>query len=188
MQVFPLSDYYYVNTIIEHNKHKDAILSDITNMSVEKSQSDFENISNFDYRRSNDVKRNYEKKFLDLITPYVAEIGNHLGFIKYHIHSFWFQQYIENDFHSWHNHHSCNFTNVYFLELPEKEFATQLYDIQANKIIEIQNISEGCMITFPGHYIHRSPILNSTKRKSIISFNTSYDEVDYKSIDRNLNV
>ena len=72
--------------------------------------------------------------------------------------------------------------------MPEEEFATQLYDIQTNKIIEIQNITEGSLLTFPGHYIHRSPILNSSQRKSIISFNTSYDEVDYKSIDRNLDV
>ena len=188
MQVFPLSDYYYVNNVKRHYKRKDAILDDIAKMSIEASTSDFENISNLDYRRPDNVKRNYERNFLDLITPYVAEIGNRLGFIKYHIHSFWFQQYTESNYHGWHNHHSCNFTNVYFLELPEEEFATQLYDIQTNKIIEIQNITEGSLLTFPGHYIHRSPILNSSQRKSIISFNTSYDEVDYTSIDRNLDV
>ena len=48
MQVFPLSDYYYVNNVKRHDKRKDAILDDIAKMSIEASTSDFENISNLD--------------------------------------------------------------------------------------------------------------------------------------------
>jgi hypothetical protein len=187
MKVFPLSDYYYINDVVKHIDYKDVILTDISMMSIEQSKSDFENISNFDYRRDDTVKRVYEHNFRNLITPYVAELGNKLGFIEYYIHGFWFQQYTKNDFHSWHNHHSCNFSNVYFLELPKGNYATQLYDIQKNKIIEIEGVTEGCLLTFPGHYIHRSPMLESDTRKTIISFNTSFNEVDYKRINENLN-
>ena len=36
----------------------------------------------------------------------------------------WFQQYEKNSYHEYHNHTQTNFTNVYFLELPDTNFKT----------------------------------------------------------------
>jgi len=84
------------------------------------------------------------------------------------IQNIWFQQYKEGDEHDWHNHPHTQFSNVYFLELPstnmKTEFATHP-DI---------NVSEGDVITFPAHLVHRSKPNQSNKRKTIISFNSSF--------------
>jgi hypothetical protein len=84
----------------------------------------------------------------------------------------WFQQYTNNDFHDWHLHNEVNYTNVYYLELPDKDEKTQIYNILDNTIIDI-DIKEGDLVTFPSHLIHRSKPLQS-KRKTIISFNSDF--------------
>ena len=38
----------------------------------------------------------------------------------------WFQQYQEGSSHGYHNHPSANLTNVYFVELPDKQFKTSI--------------------------------------------------------------
>jgi hypothetical protein len=82
----------------------------------------------------------------------------------------WFQQYKKNSYHEYHNHTQTNFTNVYFLELPDTNFKT---------IIKIENkeyeykVKEGQLITFPAHLLHTSKP-NGYKRKTIISFNSDF--------------
>ena len=69
-----------------------------------------------------------------------------------------------------------------YLELPNNEDKTDFFSILDKKIITDIDIKEGDLITFPAYILHRSNT-NSMKRKTIISFNSSFDSIIEKKVD-----
>jgi len=118
--------------------------------------------------------------FAEQQSSYVNDLSIHLQdhilkvlqIPKFVLKEVWFQQYCKNDTHSWHVHEHTHFTSVYFLELPQTEFKTEIRKFGTNELIEYK-ATEGDIVTFPGFLEHRSPILESDQRKTIISFNIS---------------
>ena len=88
----------------------------------------------------------------------------------------WFQQYVNNNSHGWHTHGN-NFTGVYYLELNDCSPRTQLVEPISFKMLEI-DAKEGDIVIFPSMFIHRSPLMKSNKRKTIISFNFDCVTID----------
>ena len=68
-------------------------------------------------------------------------------------------------------HPNTQFTNIYYLELPDSLYKTEVKDIN-NNILEF-DAKEGDILTIPSHLIHGSKP-NSNKRKTIISYNSSF--------------
>ena len=66
---------------------------------------------------------------------------------------------------------------MFYIDLPYNEVATQLYD-PINKTIIKPKVKEGDLLTFPANILHRSPKNITDKIKTIISFNTSYEDYD----------
>jgi hypothetical protein len=126
-------------------------------------------ISNTDWTLPSEYKREYLIYFFEIIKPYMDKITLKLNCNKWIIHNFWFQQYLKSDCHNWHTHDSSNFTNVYFVELPNTSLGTEIFNHKKLKL------KEGDLLTFPAYYLHRSPVNNSNKRKTIISFNSSVE-------------
>lgn len=124
-------------------------------------------ISNTDWTLPKNHKREYLQYFIEIIKPYMDKITSKLHCKDWIIHNFWFQQYLKLDHHNWHTHESSNFTNVYFVELPNKSLGTEIFNHKKLKL------KEGDLLTFPAYYLHRSPINDTDKRKTIISFNSS---------------
>jgi hypothetical protein len=87
--------------------------------------------------------------------------------------NFWFQQYYNSDFHGWHVHMHCHWTNVYFAELPDLNIKTEIMKFGNNELITY-DVQEGDIISFPSMLYHRSPPNPSNNRKTIISFNTNF--------------
>ena len=71
-------------------------------------------------------------------------------------------------------HPDSNYTNVFYLDLPDEEISTELYDPISNQIIK-PKVKEGDLLTFPANMLHRSPKNLTDKTKTIISFNTSFE-------------
>ena len=138
-------------------------------------QTSFEKITSTDWKTPANIERTYFTKYIkDIINKYYTRIAEQLGLKDFNltkliIHNWWFQKYNKNSTHDWHTHAGSHFTNVYFVELPNKENATQI------KGLKNLNVEEGDLITFPAYWAHRSPINKTDKRKTIISFNTSYE-------------
>ena len=107
-------------------------------------------------------------------------MANKLKCKSWNIYNAWYQIYKKQDTHSWHIHPDVNYTNVYYIDLPEQKIKTQLYDIIEDKIIDEIEIKEGQLFTFPAHIIHRSPINTYDKTKTIISFNSNFRQVNLK--------
>lgn len=127
------------------------------------------NLSNTDWDLPKDFKREYLDYFIEIIKPYMNKIAEKLYSKNWIIHNFWFQQYLNSDNHPWHTHEASHFTNVYFVELHDKICGTEIY--KHKKL----NLKPGYLLTFPAYLYHRSPPINLKKRKTIISFNSSFN-------------
>ena len=131
-----------------------------------------DNITHTDFNLPKSFKREYLEYFFECIKPYFVDMCSKLHTKRIEISNAWFQQYTKNSIHQWHTHPNTNFTNVYFVELPSKSLATEIFN-HPNL-----DLNEGDLLTFPAYYYHRSPINLSKERKTIISFNTSIYDFD----------
>jgi hypothetical protein len=171
MKIKKIESYYIITKIKEHNQFKNTLLSLIDKMPLSK----HDDISKTDWNLPSDFKREYLELFFKIINPYMTEMSIFLKEPKWYIYNGWYQQYTKNDFHKWHRHNRCNFTNVYYLEMPDKRMNTKLkVGKKENKIISI-DAREGDLVTFPANILHTSIKINN-KRKTIISFNSDFGE------------
>ena len=170
-----LSSFYIVTKIKEHKKIKKKLLSLIKNIKKTKLvENKIVKVSHSDWRLPRNLNREYLTFFYNIVTPYMGNMAKLLNCKTWNITNGWFQDYQKNDFHGWHVHRDCNYTNVYYLNLTNKKDKTQIYNIVDKKIIDI-DIEEGDLITFPASLIHRSDKL-CAKNKTIISFNSNFDD------------
>ena len=153
-----------VNRIEEHEKHKASLLSKIELL---KDVSDTPLMPGVysDWDLPADVAREYLDEFYDLLDPIMEGIAESLGFLtpEYLIRDYrmgitkiWFNQYEEGGEHDWHNHPGCQFTNCYYLELPDAEYATEVVGADG-KLCKIQ-ATEGDVMTCSSWMKHLSLI------------------------------
>jgi len=177
MKVHKLNSFYFTKQFENHNFHKNIILGLIKK--IPKNTHD--NITHTDWSLPEDYNREYLDYFYLHIKSYMRELNNFLNTKKWKIYNGWFQQYYQNDTHPWHTHDSTNFTNVYYLELPNKKYKTEIFDNLTNKLIDV-DVKEGDILTFPAFYSHRSNIILSNERKTVISFNSNFYDCDQEKI------
>lgn len=156
------------NRVKEHKKYKLQLLKLIDEM-PNVSQ---EGVSKSDWS----LPKNHPRKYLDLFYSKVIKapmniMKDYFEAKNWDISNGWFQQYEKNSYHSWHNHPNANWTNVYFLELPDKTFKTKI-KVQG-KILNYE-AEEGDLISFPAYLPHTSN-KNQGGRKTIIAFNSNFD-------------
>lgn len=156
-----------------HNILKQKLLEliDSSNL-VESITTANDNITKTDFNYS----ENYDRNYLNLCKPYIIDCISQ-KFKHYNTNglafgNFWFQQYHENDFHDWHIHKNCHWTNIYFLELNTKSQLTQIRDLSGSLIA--YEAKEGDIISFPSFLYHRSSQITDNLRKTIISFNSNF--------------
>lgn len=158
-----------VKTNIENYKiHNKKLLNLINKNNSKNILTQNEKISKTDWDSSNEENRPYVKYFIEMIRPYLDNLGPILHSKKWKIDNIWFQQYKKGDFHHWHLHSNSNFSAVYYVELP-KEAQTKFYNR------ENIDLKEGDFILYPSFWYHRSEPLKN-KRKTVIAFNCSFYE------------
>ena len=159
----------FINKIEKHEEHKIELLRLIE----QSPQGAFRSISTTDWDLDRDGNDGYLSYFHNsVIRDTMCSIQKVLNSSSWDIRTAWFQQYEENSTHNWHSHSGCNFTNCYFLELPDSEYKTEIRDPITGKSIEYE-AKEGDVITFPAYMAHRSNI-NGKGRKTVISFNSDF--------------
>ena len=122
---------------------------------------------------SNFKKRKWVNKYGQDICNFLSELAIILGYTKIEVSRLWYQQYKKNQTHGWHQH-ARNYSGVYYLEYPENTEPTQfLFTEDLHKTFSVK-VKEGDMILFPSYIIHRSPPLQTDKRKTIISWNLDF--------------
>lgn len=123
------------------------------------------------------MNRKYES-YLQLLETFIngdlmENVSNTFGGQRQEVLTYWFQQYNKLDTHVWHNHPSCHFSNVYYVEMNEGAPFTEFYDPTTNKTFVVEGLKEGDVLTFPAWYIHRSPPVLDDTRKTVVVFNTN---------------
>jgi hypothetical protein len=153
-------------------RYKDNILSAIDSMGKYSLIDHNDNrISNTDYHM---MRGNYqiEQKYLPVIAPIIelfnSKFKKTFGYNNIEVDTCWFQQYEKGDYHNTHVHPGCHFTNVLYVELPDKKISTKI--IWMNQEYQI-DVEEGDILTFPGYVKHYAP-KNMGARKTSIVFNT----------------
>lgn len=158
-------NYIYSRPFHAHEYVKDILLSVIDRYHLEKIETpEGDIISKTDWMKEEQIL--YRR---DLSVHFTDHLIKTLNFPNIKILQIWFQQYRTNDQHNWHVHEYSHFTNVYFLELPNETYKTQIKNLKGDWIE--YEAKEGYILTFPGFLPHRSPIIKDNSQKTIISFN-----------------
>lgn len=178
MIVKKIDSFCIINEIKEHKKNKRKLLNLIKEIPLNTLIDSDTHIKHTDWNLPKETERKYLALFYEIVRPYMNDMMKKLHCSEWRIQNGWFQQYKTNDKHTWHNHPYTNFSNVYFLEMPEKQMQTQFFDIITEKIITF-NVKEGDLLTFPGYMMHRSDKIKNKKRKTIISFNSNFENIVY---------
>jgi hypothetical protein len=172
MKIKKLNSFYIINKIEKHKKLKNKLLKLIDKMPNKSADT----VSKTDFNLSENYPKFYREMFYKMINPYLLKTMDFLKAKTFIMHNLWFQQYKKNSKHGWHVHPGANYTSIYYLELPEKDKKTIIFDVVSNKFIDI-DIEEGDLIMFPAYLHHGSPLIDSNKRKTIISFNSSFENL-----------
>ena len=154
--------------IKEHKKVKPKLMSQIKDMPNQG----VDNVTKSDWNLPKDFKRPYLETFYELISPYMDLFAKNNHCESWTIHNSWFHEYHEKSNFPWHVHPTCQFANVYFLDLPDKNTTTEILDTDS-KLIKV-NVEEGDILTFPSFLRHRSPMITNLQ-KTIIAFNSSIE-------------
>ena len=157
--------FYKINKFKEHNLVKDKVLDLIKN-SVGESSGD---ITRTDWYIGKGIQKEYFRFLLPYIGQYIEDVVRELGHKECQIETYWFQQYEHNSEHPWHTHPLCGWSNVYYVEFPEDGPPIEIKMPFSEEII-IPKLEEGDILTFPSNFFHRSPINNSMKRKTVVTY------------------
>ena len=167
MDIKELKTEFITSEVPNHKKHKTILLNLINKMPANP----YQNVGKTDWT----LPRSFERKYLEYFYSHVVKnvMDKQQKYFKaksWEIVNAWFQQYKTKSSHKYHNHPKVNFTNVYFLELPDSKFKT---------VIKIRgkqyeyDVEEGQIITFPAYLLHTSK-QNGNLRKTVIAFNTNF--------------
>jgi len=164
---------YIISEFLHHSSLKKELINLIEETKIAKSLTTKVNtVSKCDYDWSKDTTRLYFKKLIDPLGDHLTKVFKHLGYNICEIKNLWFQRYLNNDIHDWHNHGDCQWTGVYYLELPKEEtLKTQILQPFDHKSRIDMNVVEGNILIFPSHTLHRGQRNITNKKKIIISFN-----------------
>tara|TARA_R100000742_G_C4237482_1_gene57826 strand:+ start:64 stop:681 length:618 start_codon:yes stop_codon:yes gene_type:complete len=131
----------------------------------------------------------YFEFFKEKLGPLWNKICHKYWLTNINIAGAWFQQYKDNGYHGWHLHGGSNISISYLLELDDMKYSTEFVDTERKDSFQLK-CQEGDVIIFPSYIIHRSPLIRSDTRKTIIAANVDFINVDLikiNSIDPILN-
>ena len=178
MNFYNFNSFYIVTDIKEHQQNKQRLLDLIDIMPLSSIVNDMENISKTDWNLPKEQERKYLDEFYKMVIPYMNNMAKKLKCKTWNIDNGWFQVYDETNTHQWHVHEKSNYTNVYYLHLPDDTIKTEVYDVTTGKILNGFEVKEGQILTLPASVIHRSPVNKTNQKKVVIAFNSNFDEVD----------
>ena len=161
---------YVISKFEDHARLKQTLLE-----SIDRSQSDayidvHDNISKTDWYVNADVHRPYLDVLFESLDRHMIAVLENLKHRDFKYQSFWFQQYLRDNTHRWHQHCGTSWASVYYLELERGGPATIFKNLIGEGVI-IPEVSEGDILTFPGFVWHCSPINRIDHRKTVIAFN-----------------
>jgi hypothetical protein len=163
----------------DHVQIKPLLLNLIEKLGTHSAISKYERISNSDWHVKNSIGHDFEnKEYLDVVVPILAQhnkqLAEYIGTKEIKTNHVWFQQYGKGDFHGWHSHGNCMYSNVYYVELDKSCPRTSFKFMGTEFSIDVE---EGEILTFPSFLQHCSRPNKHNSRKTVIAFNSNAEGV-----------
>jgi hypothetical protein len=180
MQLIKQSSAFLLTNVHQHLDIKNHLLESInklgTHSLVEIYPSGGQQLANTDWHLSPKFRRNYFNLISPIIENHSKSVVNELKLpFDLMCQTFWFQQYGKEDFHSWHVHQDCLYSNVYYVDLPDGASKTSFKFLDEEFEVDVK---EGDILTFPGSALHCSKPNKSDKIKTVITFNTTVKPIE----------
>jgi len=164
-----LPDFVHIFSVEEHAYWKPKLLESIEYMIKINNIQLNEKGYYYDFNIPN-VPRTYHQLMDNILIDYTNELCERYGLRLAHnddINKYWFQQYFKGSDFNWHGHDQ-HWACVYYVELPDPTEATEFLNFRQF------DIKEGDVIFFPTFLVHRSPMIKSDFRKTIIATNFKF--------------
>lgn len=168
MKIIEFPGIMFLNNVQHHKEIKTQILDSIQSMGSFSYKKHLDIISNTDWHLNVNFPRPYYEIVKPIFCEHVEKIKSLLNYRHLEITNYWFQQYHKNDFHGWHTHGKCLFSNVYYVALTDNNPVTTFK--HGNTEFNIA-VKEGDILTFPSFLTHCSSINKEDSVKTVISFN-----------------
>lgn len=162
-----------------HHKLKSSILNAIADFGTHSIIHKGQRISNTDWHIRHGVGHELDtKRYAQIVQPALnahnQEIANYTGVRRVFCDGVWFQQYKKHDFHSWHVHGNCLYSNVYYVDFG-KNCPKTLFRFMGQEFSV--DVEEGEILTFPSFLQHCSTPNQSEYTKTVIAFNSNIEGV-----------
>jgi hypothetical protein len=154
--------------LFEMSELKDEVLTAINTMDRYSIIDKVQQISNSDWHLGSEYLRPYFQIIAEQVSSFCDEVSKKTESKELVIKNYWFQQYENGDYHSWHNHGDSAYSSVYYVELPDSSIATTFRTMGQEFQIKV---SEGDLLIFPSYFSHCSKPNKTGKRKTIVSIN-----------------
>ena len=171
MKQIPQSYPLYLYDVPNHSEVKPLILESIKSMGTHSIIKEGQQLTNTDWHLAPKCRRPYFDHLKPVTDAHMQTLMQEANFFEMEfplaITGCWFQQYAQNDYHTWHVHEGSIFANVYYVDLPEGAAKTTFK--VSGKEFEVE-VMEGQILTFPTCFIHCSKP-NLVGVKTVVSFN-----------------
>ena len=163
----------FITKVDDHKLIKHDILKNISRMGKHSMVTELQSISNSDWFLPSHLERPYMPLVRPSIENHISKLSRVLKTERIEVSNIWFQQYEKGDYHSWHLHPRCVFSNVYYVDLDNQNPKTSFKILDHEMEVDVE---EGMIITFPSFIKHCSKINESNNTKTVISFNSNYGD------------
>ena len=168
----------FKSKVENHEEIKAKLLCAIEDVGIHNIITLREKISNTDWHVSNEIPGFSNKKYIEIAMPLIEQhlegLQNKTGLCSPVISKVWFQQYGQGDYHGWHVHGRCMFSNIYYVDLDKDAAQTTFRHFGQEFTIGVE---EGDILTFPSFMQHCSKHNSSRYMKTVISFNADFQGI-----------
>jgi len=161
---------YIVSKFEKHNNVKDQLLELISKQACVSENKGGDKINRTDWYTEPGASRDYWNFLFPDLEKHMTDVFSNLHLKECTYTNYWFQQYEYLDTHGWHRHRHCFYSNVYYIELP-KDGPKTIFKHPIYGNIICPEVEEGDILTFPSILEHCSAPNQSSKRKTVLSFN-----------------
>lgn len=165
---------FFKTVVKNHKEIKDTILNEINKIGIHSVYNCEERLYNTDFYIDVNTKRVFKQNLSNIILPIIQShntaLSKKIDVKDIELDNYWYQQYKKNDFHKWHLHRFCVYSNVYYVNLDQSSSRTTFKHLGIEFSIEME---EGEILTFPSFYLHCSHPNQSDNIKTVIAFNTN---------------
>jgi hypothetical protein len=161
---------YVTSRFEKHSVLKDKLLTLLQNQTLWASHNTDEKITKTDWYVPQDFVRDYWNLLHPEIDKHIKQVYEFMGMKEFNYTNHWCNMYDVGDFRGWHNHIESSWAHVYYVDLPDKTYGTEIKSDYDGEILK-PAVEEGMILSFPSGLQHRSPEIKS-ENKIIIAFNT----------------